>query len=190
MGTSIAVAAEQQPRPHGAARGAQPGHQHHAGTPRAITRPAKGPRRRVPPHPPTPRVRTGRAQLTRKSRAEPPRSSRPRTGASSVRWAGPCAGRSPGSARRASAVAGLGSPSHGTPKSHRAPCTHRRSVGLCLPLVHMAPEQLGDGTHRPGHPWTRPEPHGGTGTPAAQRTPRQRRFPGANLVASYRQHSR
>lgn len=33
-------------------------------------------------------------------------------------------------------------------------CTqcHQRSVRLCLPLVHIAPEQLGDGTCRSGHP--------------------------------------
>jgi len=55
LGTSIAVTAEQQPRLLGAAWRAQPGHQHHVGTQRSITPPAKGPRQRVPHHPPSPR---------------------------------------------------------------------------------------------------------------------------------------
>ena len=54
----------------------------------------------------------------------------------------------------------MGHPVPPCTQSHRVPCTHQRSVGLCLPLVHITPEQLGDGTHWPEHPWMRPEPQG------------------------------
>lgn len=59
LGTSIAVAAEQQPRLRGVAPAPQPRHQHQAGKLHAIARPAKGLRQPVPPHPPSPRVRRG-----------------------------------------------------------------------------------------------------------------------------------
>lgn len=49
-GTLIAVTAEQQPWPRGVARGAQPGHQCHAGEAGAIVCPAGGPWQWVPPH--------------------------------------------------------------------------------------------------------------------------------------------